>query len=819
MDELSSAEEDSLDSPQSPLSSGTLTLTPSAAQMITLPTCVQKITAENKINSENCIQKHKKPNDDRPKMKKLKYHEYVPPDQKGDKEAPPKLDSSYAKLLQQQQLFLHLQILSQQQQSQTHQQNKTDQEQLRPSSVDAPSASAHKAPAEESFKQEGLPQNLDELKVAELKAALKLRGLPVSGTKSDLMERLRVHQAGGSGRDSTRAQSPGGAIELGAEGATKMSRAAANGHLSPAIKPHTSTFQRKKCDNNSSRCELNSLENTSIVTEPKEGTTEMLDHRPAPPPRLCSIKEEQRSPIPVSLYIQKCRLVCPATSNLPTRQKSPALLADKDSMLRQKDRQIEELKRLLLHNQHLVDMLNIKLEKRKRQEQKMELLRVVPPDKNNQCSKTPFSTGEIAVKVKQEILSDDYKETGPQLESKLTDGNTGQHGRHLQAVHRLLLQQQRRLNRQQQLVIPRENRSAEHKQKKVCQEKKMKTLQRQQSTELDSKQILQRQERRLKGCQRIQVLTQRDLELQSTQISPVCPEKKLSHMPALVTDGNGNHFLISLKNSVTESQTHGDTPKPITSQFQSSPSDVPGHSSAQLPAADNEDRAIMHMGGLTQQSTKAECAGLQQHFTERLCESDNSDTSGHSQEICTGLDWIFSPLSSTTTSPDPKDPLHEDFIDIILKTGDISRFKPTPDPSLDDLHHSPPSPPMLLSPTVASCFDPAKPAPSAPHTSPGRLEDFLESTTGRPLLGVEPGGPLTLIDDLHSQMLCTPSILDHPSSPMDIERAVDTVDWFYMTMEDNYGKDLKLAPTSPPAVFSADFLDTYDLETAWDSCL
>lgn len=50
------------------------------------------------------------------KVKKLKYHQYIPPDQKADKERPPQMDSSYAKLLQQQQLFLQLQILNQQQQ-------------------------------------------------------------------------------------------------------------------------------------------------------------------------------------------------------------------------------------------------------------------------------------------------------------------------------------------------------------------------------------------------------------------------------------------------------------------------------------------------------------------------------------------------------------------------------------------------------------------------------------------------------------------------------------------------------------------------------
>lgn len=57
----------------------------------------------------------------KPKVKKLKYHQYIPPDQKAEK-SPPPMDSAYARLLQQQQLFLQLQILSQQQQHRHQQQ-------------------------------------------------------------------------------------------------------------------------------------------------------------------------------------------------------------------------------------------------------------------------------------------------------------------------------------------------------------------------------------------------------------------------------------------------------------------------------------------------------------------------------------------------------------------------------------------------------------------------------------------------------------------------------------------------------------------------
>ncbi|KAK5856577.1 hypothetical protein PBY51_008162 [Eleginops maclovinus] len=112
----------------------------------------------------------------------------------------------------------------------------------------------------------------------------------------------------------------------------------------------------------------------------------------------------------------------------------------------------------------------------------------------------------------------------------------------------------------------------------------------------------------------------------------------------------------------------------------------------------------------------------------------------------------------------------------------------------------------------------------------GRLEDFLESTTGKPLLGGEPGGLLTLIDDLHSQMLCTPSILDRPLSPLDTfdmaaegESGLDCMDWLDLTMEREKDEETPtlapLGPQTPPSVFSTDFLDSYDLQIHWDYSL
>ncbi|CAO2643594.1 Myocd [Lemmus lemmus] len=159
--------------------------------------------------------RHKKPKDPKPKVKKLKYHQYIPPDQKAEK-SPPPMDSAYARLLQQQQLFLQLQILSQQQQQQQQQQRfnypgihqthlKEPNEQMvrNPNSSSTPLSNTPLSPVKSSLsgqtgvsslKPGPLPANLDDLKVSELRQQLRIRGLPVSGTKTALVDRLRPFQ-------------------------------------------------------------------------------------------------------------------------------------------------------------------------------------------------------------------------------------------------------------------------------------------------------------------------------------------------------------------------------------------------------------------------------------------------------------------------------------------------------------------------------------------------------------------------------------------------------------------------------------------------
>ncbi|XP_072311846.1 myocardin-related transcription factor B [Eucyclogobius newberryi] len=174
------------------------------------PTLIKQ--SQPKSSSEKS--RSKKGKDLKSRVKKLKYHQYVPPDQKQEP-TEAEMDSSYARLLQQQQLFLQLQILSQQQQQHYNYQTilpaplkpvaegqgggtnglPTSIMVSQPTASPPPPLPNVRAVNTLSNRRPGvLPANLEEMKVAELKLELKLRGLPVSGTKTDLIERLRPFQ-------------------------------------------------------------------------------------------------------------------------------------------------------------------------------------------------------------------------------------------------------------------------------------------------------------------------------------------------------------------------------------------------------------------------------------------------------------------------------------------------------------------------------------------------------------------------------------------------------------------------------------------------
>ncbi|XP_042361145.1 myocardin-related transcription factor A-like isoform X2 [Plectropomus leopardus] len=1008
-------------SPSFKLTNGT------AASSIQRTGVTLQIKPQLKLNSDRSAQKHKKPKDNKPKIKKLKYHQYIPPDQKGDKEPPPHLDSSYAKILQQQQLFLQLQILSQQQQHYNYHailpappKPQTDQQPPSSSSSNSTSTSSPgqlvAAPSTAPSNQGGhnrqssaplggtkpmsLPPNLDEMKVVELKSELKLRSLPVSGTKNDLIERLRTYQELNGGSDTSSSPTAGGTTGPGAEGAGRSSK-------SGATTNNTSQQQQQfQC------CQTSSLtaDAGSSVTTPQQlmthgGTASTpavsltpsdrspgvmspedtgfnsdplgelmrspLSLQPRTAAQLAAnIKEEPKcsTPAPCQFSSQPASLQkhCPVSS-LTTTTSAPV---DKDRMLQEKDEQIEELTRMLRQKQRLVDVLRMQLEHGNRgAPEPLVLLRVKqePPDKPSVPVSFPTPPPSISremdvikVTVKQEAMEaeevaseatvrllDNHRlpqsltqtqETQQQIhvQMKPEQTNTQTKQQHVclqqtalqlrqhQAIQKLLLQQQHNIHNQQQTIQncqTAENlRTLSQQRKKKSHKQQLKQLQQQQQQLLQSQQqhqqskqhqqqmqlkqqILLKQQKSFsqeqqqnKQLQQIQIQTkihlqQQQVQQQTAQVSQAhlsqqsasAPSFPRDHLksdstPTLVSDCNGNHFLIALTNHITENQRTDAPGNKATSQItlqrlQSTPAKLPSHKPVQLPKADNQTKQSTHMGFMkretknegpqvstdTPQQDVAQCLSAPPSLQPFFKDQETAPSPSPQTELCPSLDVLFSPLSpasikTAASSPDNKDTEHEDdFIDIILQTGEMSTtFKPAPDPSPDHLNpHSslPPSPlQLLLSPAIPPRCDTPKSAPSMqsePQTladpteekqhissaGSGRLEDFLESTTGKPLLGVEPGGLLTLIDDLHSQMLCTPSILDHPLSPMDTfdmaaegEQGLDGMDWLDgIELVGASGEETPtlapLCPQTPSSVFSTDFLDSSDLQIHWDSCL
>uniref|UniRef100_A0A9J8AI44 Myocardin related transcription factor Ab n=1 Tax=Cyprinus carpio carpio TaxID=630221 RepID=A0A9J8AI44_CYPCA len=926
-------------------------------------------TKQSKSSTDRTSQRSKKPKDNKPKVKKLKYHQYIPPDQKNDREPPPELDSSYAKILHQQQLFLQLQIINQQQQHYNYHTilpapPKLPAEKQQPSNNPGPSPSrtisacstisSHQngpnrqsQPTVGGAKPSTLPANLDEFKVAELKHELKLRGLTVSGTKNDLIERLKNYQEQNSGSSATgtaatktvpaqvpqvSVQSSGAAqhqapkdtvVPLSAFPVAATTRV--HSTTPPQIMRFSSTSSSPPASPTPSDRSLAGLSpdeascNGDVFGEMVSSPLTQLSLHPSPD-RPSPIKEESHGQMQPS-----CRLSHPGP--LPAAQsQDPGPMAasgsavsplDKDQMLQEKDKQIEELTRMLRQKQRLVETLRSQLEQGKRGA-------AADITDNTGNAEIPLLSNGVEVKVKEEIkdemdtTEDLQKQVQPQ--KKIQTQCSQQTLLKLQQIQRLQLQQQQMLvdlpniqqqktqllqqqNQQQQMeplklqqeqgktqvlqlqqqktqLLQQQQKAQLLQQQKTQllqqQQQKVQLLQQQQKTQLQEQKktqllqqqqqqklqqliIQQRQQQSNQKQQQTKPQNQPQQQVQTPQVSQVFVNQQSSTQitttsfpldllkahstPTLVTDSNGNRYLIALTSNSVDSLT-GKSPQSksngwITLQrLQSTPTKLPSQSSTSMASSTNQSQVVR------EPITKVQKVGL--HLETPIVKEPSQPVSAPPS-----FEPFFSeesnPLSKPSSPPSFKDNVSnnqqiDDLFEILIKSGEISSgFKASQDPSLSDLPSSPPTPSPPPSPHH---FLPPTHHPDTqnrPCSGTGRLEDFLESTTGAPLLGVEPDGPLTLIDDLHNQMLSTSSILDHPSSPMDTsdlsfsphpasldfeDPTLDGMDWLDIPVvgggSNSNSGGMVLAPLSshtPPSVFSADFLDSSDLQLHWDSCL
>nr|XP_008989133.1 myocardin-related transcription factor A isoform X3 [Callithrix jacchus] len=754
-------------------------LPPSLTNGTTLPTAKPTPTlikqSQPKSASEKS-QRSKKAKELKPKVKKLKYHQYIPPDQKQDRGAPP-MDSSYAKILQQQQLFLQLQILNQQQQQQHNYQAilpappKSAGEALgssgpppvrslstangsSSSGTSGPCGLARQNSTSLTGKPGALPANLDDMKVAELKQELKLRSLPVSGTKTELIERLRAYQdqispvPGAPKAPATTSILPKAGEVVVAFPAARLSTGPAL--VAAGLAP--------------TEVVVATVSSNGVVKFGSTGSTPPVS--PTPSERsLLSTGDENSTPgdtfgemvtSPLTqLTLQASPLQILVKEEGPRAAScclSPGGRAelegrDKDQMLQEKDKQIEELTRMLRQKQRLVERLRLQLEQEKRAQQP-----ALTPAPTPTPTPAPASLG---TPVKQENSFSSCQLSQQPLGPAQPFSPS--------------------------LAAPTTN----HIDPCAVAPGPLSVVVKQEAVQPEPEQVPAPQ--LLLGPQG------------PSLIKGVAP-------PTLITDSTGTHLVLTVTNK------NADSPG-LSSGIPQQPSSQPD-SPALAPSAQMDlEHPLQPLFGTPTSLLKKEPPGYEEAMSQQPKQQENGSSS---QQM-------------------------DDLFDILIQSGEISADFKEP-PSLPGKEKPSPTTvcgsPLAAQPSPSAELPQAAPPPPASPSLPGRLEDFLESSTGLPLLtgGHEGPEPLSLIDDLHSQMLSSSAILDHPPSPMDTSELhfapepsssmgldladghLDSMDWLELS---SGGPVLSLAPlsTTAPSLFSTDFLDGHDLQLHWDSCL
>ncbi|NXX59893.1 MKL1 protein, partial [Scopus umbretta] len=743
-------------------------------------------------------QRSKKAKELKPKVKKLKYHQYIPPDQKQDKGAPP-MDSSYAKILQQQQLFLQLQILNQQQQQHYNyqtilpappkppgeQQSGASAPAVRNLSATVSSASSVSSGSSGLMRQNSnaavgkpgpLPANLDEMKVAELKQELKLRALPVSGTKTDLIERLRAYQEqnGAAGqttpvpKPSTAAILPKAAEVVVAFPAARLSTGPAlvttgiapaevvvatvtgggvmkfgsTGSTPPVSPTPSERSQMSTGDENSATGDAFGEMVTSPLTQ--------LTLQASPVQFL--VKEESSKSASCSVN------AAPRSERCSTGNSRDAEVRDKDQMLQEKDKQIEELTRMLKQKQQLVEMLRLQLEQEKRSQQSLPA--PVAAGEGTALASNPVAFG-TQVKSENGFLScQSAKQSGGQTDQFSPAPTASQ------------------MDTSNPSPVPK---------KAVMVKQEVPAVEAEPPCQSHSPRLF--------------------LGQQGSTLSDLI---KGTPPPTLITDSTGTHIVLTVTKQSAERQGLS----PHGKAGSSCPALQPGSPAAPSPSQmDLEQQQHTSLFGTPPPSLPVPSVPMKEPpgYEEAMKRQPKAQENGCSSQQM------------------------DDLFDILIESGEISAdFKDRSSPAGKE----PPVTPACSSPPSSHhSSELAVPVSLGQPVPVGRLEDFLESSTGLPLLTAGHDGPepLSLIDDLHSEMLSSSAILDHPPSPMDTselhfahepsggialdlaEANLDSMDW----LELPGAPVMSLAPlsTAAPSLFSTDFLDGHDLQLHWDSCL
>ncbi|XP_023560147.1 MKL/myocardin-like protein 2 isoform X2 [Octodon degus] len=754
----------------------------------------------------------KKCKDPKPRVKKLKYHQYIPPDQKGEKHEP-QMDSNYARLLQQQQLFLQLQILSQQQQHYNYQAilpapTKNDKNSSSGnSSLNSTTPNAPRQNTSVPVRKPGpLPPSLDDLKVSELKTELKLRGLPVSGTKPDLIERLKPYQEVNSS-----GLPPGSIVAVSSAAIVtnnpEVTMALPITTLHNTVTSSVSTFKAElPAAVPSSVAHVENLhsplpispspsEQSSVSTDDTtmaDTFTEIMTMM-SPSQFLCS------SPLRVVNHEDS---LSPTSSTLSSLELDAA---EKDRKLQEKEKQIEELKRKLEQEQKLVEVLKMQLEVEKRGQQQQR-----PPEP--QPSTTAHSAG----------TSDQKHGIGPSIkdEASLPDCSSSQKpipaashsvGQPISASAQTLVAKKAIVIKQEVPVAQAEQQSVVS-QFYVSSQGQPPTVVAQPQTLLTTQTAQLLLPVSIQGSNVTSVqLPVGSLKLQvftNSAPNPVLPYPRQS-APAVQQP-----FIAKTSSSGLQSRT---TPLP---SLQNGPN-TPSKPSSPPPP---QQFVVQHsLFGTPVTKTKDPPRYEDAIKQTRSAQSSLPEISNaHSQQM-------------------------DDLFDILIKSGEISlpiKEEPSPISKMRPVTASittmpvntvvsRPPPQVQVAPPVS-----LEPMSSLSASLENQLEAFLDGTLPSaneiaPLqTSSEDREPFSLIEDLQNDLLSHSSVLDHSHSPMETSEAqfatgtsclsldlsdsnLDNMEWLDITMP-NTSSGLTPLSATAPSMFSADFLDPQDLPLPWD---
>ncbi|XP_039334129.1 myocardin-related transcription factor B isoform X4 [Saimiri boliviensis] len=769
---------------------------------------------------KNSNDKHrsKKCKDPKPRVKKLKYHQYIPPDQKGEKNEP-QMDSNYARLLQQQQLFLQLQILSQQKQHYNYQtilpapfkplndkNSNSGNSALNNTTPNIPRQNTA-APVR---KPGPLPSSLDDLKVSELKTELKLRGLPVSGTKPDLIERLKPYQevnSSGLAAGGIVAVSSSAIVTSNPEVTVALPVTTLHNTVTSSVStlkvelPSTGTSNTARVDSVHSPLPISPSpsEQSSLSTDDTnmaDTFTEIMTMM-SPSQFLCS------SPLRMTNNEDSLSPTSSTLSNLELDA------AEKDRKLQEKEKQIEELKRKLEQEQKLVEVLKMQLEVEKRGQQQRPL--EPQPSAPGHCvNKSDQKHSSLGSSIKDEASLPDCSSSRQPI--PVASHSVGQPvstgGQTLVA--------------RKAVVIKQEVPVAQAEQQSVVS------------------QFYTSPQAGMQTQPPIATAAQISTAALAPGLAPAVPQ----------TQDTFPQHVLSQPQQVRKVFTNSASSNTVL-PYQKHPA-----SAVQQPFINKASNSVL-------QSRNAPLPSLQN--------GPNAPSKPSSppppQQYVVQHSLFGSPVAKTKDPPRYEEaikqtrsaqvPLPEisnahsqqmdDLFDILIKSGEISfpiKEEPSPISKMRPVTASittmpvntvvsRPPPQVQMAPPIS-----LEPMSSLSASLENQLEAFLDGTlpSANEIVPLQSSSedrePFSLIEDLQTDLLSHSGVLDHSHSPMETSETqfaagtpclsldlsdsnLDNMEWLDITMP-NSSSGLTPLSTAAPSMFSADFLDPQDLPLPWD---